>query len=279
MKKGIDFSHWQGDFFPDMALDNGIEFVIFKGTDFFNDIPKGFVDSKARHFYNRIKDYKIPFGIYMWLKPKHNNPKEQALFYLSLYNELSPTFPPIVDFEEGPFDNKTLYILESTLETLKERTNLVPIIYSRDTIIKLFDSKKVGFLREYPYWKAWYPYKIPLLKVQYDSFPEKDLKIPNVIYPFERLYMWQFSEKGNGPKYGVLSKQICLDYLIEPQQNKKVMIIATLGLRVREEPHLSSRIIKVLPYGTIVQVLGEEKEFYKIEEGYIYKAYTRVIFD
>lgn len=295
--RGLDIAHWQGVFFPSIFLNRGLNFLISKGSDFFNNIESGFYDSRVRYNAEAAFSYSIPFGIYMWFKPQYSVAK-QANFYLELYRDLGPQIKAIVDFEELPNNlsgSEILYKLEVLLNYLEQNLGYKPILYSRDTIISLLPEKKRGFLKAYPYWKAWYPYRPPFFtKQQYEFFPEQDLNLPRLVYPFEEknLVLWQFSEKGRGNFYGVSSGYVDLDYCIKDlpivnppntitEEIITVRIVATLGLRVREEPNLESRIIKVLPYNTHVRVNLKSStiDFYKLaeEDGYIFKNWTRKV--
>lgn len=282
-KRGIDLSHWQGTFYPSIAIERGVEFVIFKGTDFFKDIEKGFIDYKVLEYIDLAENFNLPFGVYMWFKPKHDAVK-QADFFIDLFKKVNPNFAPIVDVEEPYSDlNTALYKLQIILERLEEKLETVPIIYSRNTIINTYNKNKRGFLIKYPYWQAFYPYKNIITKEQYRYF--EDFKyFPKAAEPFEKTSIWQFSEKGDGRYYGVSSSQLDLNLALElppskykEKEIKRVMITATLGLRVREQPNLQSKIIRIIPYKNIVEVEGEEEKFYKIKDGYIYKLYTKVI--
>lgn len=282
MYKGIDISHWQKSLDFEKAINNGVEFMIFKGTDSY--IGNCFIDSKALEYIEGAKSYGVPFGIYMWLNPNFDG-ETQADFFIDFYKKVKPDIAPVVDFEQSSYDlNKDLYYLKTVLERMEDKLNTKPIIYSRNSFINRYNRNKRSFLREYYYWAAWYPYKDFETKSQYKYF--ENLKtFPKPIYPFEEVTIWQFSEKGDGIFYGVksfgvdldLAKQLPPSNYIDTFQPKKVMITARLGLRVREEPNLSSKIIKVLPYKTIVEIQQEQEKFYKIKEGYIYKYYTKEI--
>lgn len=295
--RGLDISHWQGVFFPTIFLNKGLNFLISKGSDFFNNLEVGFYDSRVRYNAEAAFSYSIPFGIYMWFKPQYN-PIKQADFYLDLYWELVPQLKAIVDFEELPKNlsgSEILYKLEVLLNYFEQKVGYRPILYSRDTIISSLPENKRGFLKRYPYWKAWYPYRPPFFtKQQYEFFPENDLKLSSLVYPFEEenLVLWQFSEKGRGNFYGVSSGYVDLDYCIKDlpivnppstitEEIITVRIVATLGLRVREQPDLTSKILKVLKYNTTVRVNLKEStyDFYKLadEDGYIFKNWTRKV--
>lgn len=292
--KGVDISHWQGVFYPSVFLQKGLNFVISKGSDFFRNIEQGFYDSRVRYNAEACFSFNIPFGIYMWLKPQYSS-KKQVDFFLALYKELNPQIKAVVDFEEFPSNltsTEILYKLQETLDYLESQVGYRPVLYSRDSIINAFPQIKRGFLKRYPYWKAWYPYRSFLHKEQYKYFPESDLNLPRLTYPFteENLVLWQFSEKGDGKFYGVSSGNVDLDYCIKDlpivnppptitEEIITVRIVASLGLRVREEPDLESKILKVLPYNTVIRVnlKASTTDFYKLadEEGYIFKNWAR----
>lgn len=64
----------------------------------------------------------------------------------------------------------------------------------------------------------------------------------------------------------------------EETLNKKYRVIAPGGLRVRKEPSLTSAIIKVCEFGTIVEGIGKEKEnFIPISNGYMLKEFLEEV--
>ena len=68
-----------------------------------------------------------------------------------------------------------------------------------------------------------------------------------------------------------LEKEINLE-VTEETLSKKYRVIAKSGLRVRQEPSLTSMILDILKVGTIVE--GSEKnDFVEINCGYLYKKY------
>lgn len=44
-------------------------------------------------------------------------------------------------------------------------------------------------------------------------------------------------------------------------------------LNVRENPSTNAKVIKCLPAGTEVEILGTEDEFYKIADGFVMKSF------
>lgn len=66
-----------------------------------------------------------------------------------------------------------------------------------------------------------------------------------------------------------------------PIKEKYVMITAKSGLNFRESASVSSKKLGAFSYGTVVKVVGETGNWYKInyngKVGYIYKAYAKVV--
>lgn len=279
MKFGIDVSHWQGVINWDLAVERGVEFAYLKATDFNRFSGTGFEDSRLRENAKNLDRLKLPYGLYHWLQPNVDGLR-QADFFLRVYHSLGSTLPPAVDFEDSSFrdKNRYLYYLQQWLERVAEQTNTRPVIYTRKSFLRQFDSKRIGFLGSYLLWEAFYP--VP--QARYKAFP---LIHPKPYYPFTSWYMWQYSEKGNGLYYGVSSRQVDLNWMNDttPTSVLKVMVTATAGLRVRKEPSTNSDILKTLPYKTqiLVDLSQSTSDWYKLyqEDGYIYKLYTTIVPD
>lgn len=63
----------------------------------------------------------------------------------------------------------------------------------------------------------------------------------------------------------------------KPIKTTKKGVVANCDLlNVRKEPNISSEIIKTLSVGTEIEILGTEKGFYKIADGYVMKTYITV---
>lgn len=62
----------------------------------------------------------------------------------------------------------------------------------------------------------------------------------------------------------------------EPEEVKEMYIKVTSeqGLNIRQEPNIESERIGVLYYGEEVKILEESEQWYRIEQGYVYKEYT-----
>lgn len=62
----------------------------------------------------------------------------------------------------------------------------------------------------------------------------------------------------------------------EPEEVEEMYIKVTSeqGLNIRQEPNIESERIGVLYYGEEVKILEESEQWYRIEQGYVYKEYT-----
>lgn len=53
-----------------------------------------------------------------------------------------------------------------------------------------------------------------------------------------------------------------------------VVIVAKSGLNIRQEPSIESEKVGIINYGEKVKILEDHGEWYKTENGFIYKDYT-----
>lgn len=62
----------------------------------------------------------------------------------------------------------------------------------------------------------------------------------------------------------------------EPDEVEEMYIKVTSeqGLNIRQEPNIESERIGVLYYGEEVKILEESEQWYRIEQGYVYKEYA-----
>lgn len=77
-------------------------------------------------------------------------------------------------------------------------------------------------------------------------------------------------------------KEITIEEAIEvvetkEEKNKQYKVIAPGGLRVREKSSLTSGIVEVLTFGTIVESFGEENDFVKVKNGYMLKEFLEEV--
>lgn len=63
------------------------------------------------------------------------------------------------------------------------------------------------------------------------------------------------------------------------KKKKKIMKVMVIDgdLNVREAPSITSKVVRVLKDGTEVEISGLEREWYKIDDGFIMMEYTMPI--
>jgi len=290
MIRGIDISHWQGEVNFSIVKQHNINFVIMKATDFFRNREEGFRDVRVERNVFNAKQEKLNYGLYMWLQPRWDAEK-QAGFFLKALKDYGSTICPVVDFEDTAYTsiNDYAFKLKTVLEIIRSEINHIPIVYSRNTFIQLIPPNRRGWLREYFYHRAWYPYKFPTRRQHSDFFTPA--KMPEAVSPFNKTDIWQFTSQGDGVRFGASSNFLDLNYSENlptmgeayvpqpPTPIKRVEITATLGLRIRQRPDVNSMRLGVIPFKNNVLVDEElsTRDFYKLynQEGYIYKGFTK----
>lgn len=55
--------------------------------------------------------------------------------------------------------------------------------------------------------------------------------------------------------------------------SKKGKVVNCSLLNVRENSSVAAKVIRCIPTGTEVEILGEEGDFYKIADGFVMKSY------
>lgn len=83
-------------------------------------------------------------------------------------------------------------------------------------------------------------------------------------------------EDGNKIKVVVEGEEEIVITNDEPEEVEEMYIKVTSeqGLNIRQEPNIESERIGVLYYGDEVKILEESEQWYRIEQGYVYKEYT-----
>ena len=290
----VDISRWQDDVNVDTLLSRGVRGVYIKAGYTYWKNGLMFEDSWFQRNYEKFHG-KIPLGCYYWFVPGTNGAGQGMFFSQQLIRDKVFELPPAIDVEENNTNtNKTNF-----QQTLKACLNVVakqsktPAIYTRGS----FWNVHVGnpaWASAYKLWAALYNdwVKHPW------NYTGGERYRP---LPWNDYWLWQYSEKGDGPYYGTLpykSNQIDLNRcnmtesewaeLVggsvvvpepppEPEMPETVTVNAPWGLRVRNMPTTAgSEIMGVLLNGTRVQVLGDDGDWYKVGlDGWVHKDYVR----
>lgn len=185
MLQGIDVSRWQGVMDWTQAVKGGAQFAIVRAGSIDNYSGIAYADTQL--FNNAGAAGLLPVSYYWFFRP--NQPVErQAKYFVDLVLNIRRDFPVWCDIE-----------LAGNASTVRKFCELVrqvmPIgIYTNpNTVLYLLKGSK-GWMADYPLWVAdW----------------TKPAWVPK---PFKSWSVWQYSNLGNGRKYGAKSKTIDLNY-------------------------------------------------------------------
>lgn len=179
---GIDISHHQGGINWDLASkmrigSDSIQFVYLKlteGTDF--------KDKRSKQNQKKLKEMKVPFGVYHFYNPK-KGATEQAKFFIE--NFKISDLRPVLDIEVQGNLKSTALVDSVTvfLSTVDSILSIRPIIYTYESFYNDFFSEST--LSKEWFWIANY------------TGSSKAFKRQNVI-------AWQFTDKGTVD--GILEK-------------------------------------------------------------------------
>jgi lysozyme len=179
---GIDTSHWTGAVDWERARQAGIRFAIIK-----------FLDGKRRvawaeENYRGALEAGLLVGSYLWLRhTRESSPGGQAREYAALLKDHPLHIPPAIDFEWSPrgraynCGTDELYGFLVVFLNLYQR---LPMIYTAPGYWQQYGSLS-------PYWR-----QFPLWQAQYAPSPQP-------MAPWEEWTFWQFTEIGEGARYGV----------------------------------------------------------------------------
>jgi lysozyme len=125
---------------------------------------------------------------------------DQAVFYWGVVKNLNMNFLPVCDFEDtGGLPAATVrQALKNFLESFFSLSGKRCIIYTRMSIWTVYGSTET-YWQQYQLWVAQY---------YYQTLPAN----PTVAQPFNKWYFWQFTDKGDGKKFGCESNYVDLNY-------------------------------------------------------------------
>ncbi len=187
---GCDISHWQGNVDFNRMHDAGARFVILKASQ------ATWTDNKFVKNYHAARQVGLLIGMYHyldWSVPA----VQQARYFAKLVTDYPPDIEPVIDFEErknAPGRLAAVSALNIFVQTIEDLTSRVSMIYTSP-----------GYWRDYgDTWEGWtkYPLWIANYKVAKPVVPK----------PFSDWLFWQYTDRGDGARYGVSSAQIDLNW-------------------------------------------------------------------
>lgn len=187
---GIDVSNWTGVVDWDAAKAAGVAFVFIKFMD-------GLVRARlAKEHYKGAKDAGILVGAYHWLRAEIDVGR-QAREYVAMLRDFPCDIRPAVDFEwaVAGFQNPTAQNLWGFSDVFLREFGFQPMIYTAPGYWAQYGNSAARW-SEHPLWIAHYRVREPV--------------VPR---PWKRWDFWQFSESGDGKRYGAQGeKGIDLNY-------------------------------------------------------------------
>lgn len=255
--QGADYSFWQDnnstpqpvDFFQ--ARVGGLSHAMIKTSQALYADPD--------HLTNWVNAkrwvYRAPYHFLVWDK----SPLQQAQVYWSLLANDPPELPIWVDFEWWSTIPKNAFdILQKFLEKMKALAPGRPLgIYTAKSFWDQYGTRD-------SYWKQY------LLWLCDISGP---VEVPK---PWDTWDWWQYTFKGDGPRFGAESKDLDLDYYngtleqmqarfnlaplpevtVVPSSSGRVLVD---GLRMRTGPSVQDAMIGTLQAGTDVEILEQQE--------------------
>jgi len=215
-----DISFWQNDPTTPQSVDFDVMALNADGVI----LRAGQHTWKDRDFkqYWEASRGKLPRGSY-WFYDSRVQPKRQAELWFNIMDGDFGELPMWCDFEDrygGPYTGwKYFYDFMACLEVLvpnKELGVYTGFYYWREmTIAKAIPMASLNYFKRFPLWIAAYNTIAP--------------KVPD---PWSDWTLWQFTDNGDGTKYGVESKNIDLNYFNGTEDEFR----ARFGLGEMSEP-------------------------------------------
>lgn len=145
MLKGVDISHWQGDFNAFKSVD----FAIIKATE-----GVGYKDPAFDTLYQRAKNSGKLLGVYHFARPDLNNSAvAEADWFVKVIRPYVREAILVLDWESGYLGNVAW--AKAFLDRVKEQTGIKAILYASRSPINSFDWSSV-VAGDYGLWVADY---------------------------------------------------------------------------------------------------------------------------
>jgi len=219
---GIDISVWQDSNSTSQTPDfnkakaNGARFAFIRASQ---DV---YPDPDFRVNWANAKAAGLPRGAYHMfdMRPGTQSAKNQAEYFCSLLTSDPGELPPVFDFErpnanypELPPRARSLELINEFSEVVKSRTGRYPIIYTNWSTLQYTLQPIPDWLKGRGLWLAGYPY----INAGETVVQAGERALKAGWYDSQRHFgwpwtFWQFSDRGNGPAFGMESQQIDLDF-------------------------------------------------------------------
>lgn len=240
-----------------------MDFTIIRySVQYWNDVPPEADDMALLHI-PLVEQLLIPYTGYHYFVPNYDVCRQIGVF-LNVASQGHNNLPLILDVEylAAALSPRTVADrIKQALDIIEDYTNRRPIIYTRAEWWNSFVERRT-YWKDYLLWIARYN--------EYLNHPWGDGKYKPL--DWNECLLWQYTESGDGFRYGLSSPWIDLDYYMETKehfigmlQNYPVInpvtniLYKTLysGIRIRSTPDASttSNVIGVRSFGEVVQPL------------------------
>jgi GH25 family lysozyme M1 (1,4-beta-N-acetylmuramidase) len=189
-----DVSYYQREIDFQLMKAAGIQGVIIRAGQ------RNWVDSQFKVNWSKAKIAGLPRGSY-WLYDSREDPKKQAALWWSLVRDDPGELVHVADLEEnygGPYGNPEHFkIFINEFQRLSGLPDARLAIYSG----YFWWQARVGadlFFKRFDLWLAWYA-------------EQGIVRVPAPWSDADLLF-WQFTSSGPGPRYGVSSQEIDLNW-------------------------------------------------------------------
>ena len=199
---GPDISFYQDD----PQTPQGVNFIKMRESAYYVIVRAGqnlWGDRDFKVNWRESKAAGLPRGSY-WFYDSRIDPKQQAEKWISMFDGDFGELPLWGDFEDtynGPYKGwknwyNFLERLKQLLPSDKEVGVYTGYYYWRENTVAVgIPNASLNYFKQYPLWIANYGTSAPLV-------PE----------PWDTWTLWQFTDNGDGPAYGVESLNIDLNY-------------------------------------------------------------------
>lgn len=204
---GSDISHWEDSPLTPQEINfnvmkaAGAKFCIFKATQAL------FTDRVFQISWSDCKGI-LPRGAYCYLDWTKTGLEQAKYFVDTVYGKGDdPELPPIADFESRiniPSGGVSGH-LWNFVDYVEKQTGKIPIIYTSPDYWKNFGSPHIAW-KKYPLWIANY-YVVK----------------PSIPLPWTDFLFWQYTDRGDGLKYGCEAKEVDLNWFNGTEQDLSVL--------------------------------------------------------
>jgi len=196
-KLGIDVSEWQGSMDFQKAKQNGVEFAMLRsgyGKNFPNQVDKQFYEN-----VRKAKEAGVPIGAYHYVYATDvENALKEAEMFKKTIGDIKLEYPIAIDVEDQRhklLSRKEITDIVTTIcDSMRRSGFYVSVYFNCDFRKNYLDMNR---LRLYEHWFAWYG------RNNDGSMPTSSCESDGK--------MWQYTDRGDGHKYGSSSQYIDLD--------------------------------------------------------------------